>query len=367
MTKIKALDSYIFIFREKFRTNLVNNCKYLNSLKHLLRKDCINLHFYYIHPGMIEILKTNEGLLEELRIDNIQEGSWINLVAPSDEEIRNVSKALNLDEYFLHTCLDLDERSRIEIEDGHLLIIVNIPIMKDESNFDTLPIGIIFTSSAIITVCPKKNKIIQSFSKETAKFFNTQNRVHFMLTILFRSAKFYLRDLNHINRYTDDIEERLRKTMGNTELFELLEVQKSLVYFTTAIHNNHVMLQKLMRLARRTIEVPGVHFNEDEIDLLEEVIIDNKQALDMVEMHRNVLENMMDAFASIISNNVGYVVKFLTALTILFAIPTMFASFWGMNTAVPGGGSLEGFYIVTGASLVATIVSAILFMRKKML
>ena len=329
--------------------------------------NCANRHFHCIDSGMLEILKTNEGVLEELRIDNVQEGSWYNLIDPSNEEIEKVSKALNLDDYFLRTCLDLDERSRIEIEDGHLLVIVNIPIMKDESTFDTLPMGIIFTSSAIITVCPKENKIIQSFNKETAKFFDTKNRVHFMLTILFRSSKFYLRDLHHINRYTEDIENQLRKTMGNSELFELLEVQKSLVYFTTAINNNQVMLQKLMRLTKRTTEIPNFHFSEDEIDILEDVIIDNKQALEMVEMHRNVLENMMDAFASIISNNVGYVVKFLTALTILFAIPTMFASFWGMNTKVPGEGTLQWFYIVAATSLLATIISAILFVRKKML
>lgn len=316
---------------------------------------------------MIEILKTNENGLEVLDIENVQEGAWFNLIDLSNQEIEKVSKALNLDEYFLRTCLDLDERSRIEVEDGHLLVIINIPIMKGESNFDTLPLGIILTPSAIITVCPRENKIIQSFNKETAKFFDTKNKIHFMLTILFRSSKFYLRDLNYINHHTENIENQLRKTMGDSELFELLEVQKSLVYFTTAINNNQVVLQKLMRFTKGIAEIPSLRFNKEDKSLLEDVIIDNKQALEMVEMHRTVLENMMAAFASIISNNVGHVVKFLTALTILFAIPTMFASFWGMNTGVPGEGNLNWFFTVAGTSLFATIVSAILFIKKKML
>lgn len=164
---------------------------------------------------------------------------------------------------------------------------------------------------------------------------------------------------------SEEIEEELRKTMKNKALFQLFEVQKSLVYFTTALKDNYVVLQKLMRLTKSGKNTL-LKFSEDDIDILEDVIIENKQALEMVEMHRNILENMMDAFASIISNNLNIVMKFLTSIAIIFAIPTMFSSFWGMNVAVPFASQPYGFLIVSAISLVAAILAAIFFAKKGM-
>jgi len=316
---------------------------------------------------MIEILRTdNQGVLEELSISEAQSGSWFNMIAPTDEEIQKVSLVLDLDESFLRNSLDTDERSRLEFEDGHLLIIMNIPLMEDEGNFDTLPLGMIFTPTSFITVCSKSNRIIQSFNKDTAKFFDTQEKTRFMLSILFRTTKFYLRYLDYINKQTDKTEESLRKTMKNKALFQLFEVQKSLVYFTTALKDNYMVLQKIMRLTKAATGVPNLKFTEDDIDLLEDVIIENKQAIEMVDMHRNVLENMMAAFASIISNNLNMVMKFLTSFTIILAIPTMFASFWGMNVHVPWEGEIVGFGIVIIISLMFSAVAAFFFAKKGM-
>ncbi|MBQ7287423.1 MAG: magnesium transporter CorA family protein, partial [Candidatus Gastranaerophilales bacterium] len=247
-----------------------------------------------------------------------------------------------------------------------LLIITNIPIMEDEGAYDTLPLGIIFTQRGFITVSSKKNNIISSFNKDTSASFDTRNKTKFLLDILFRSTKYYLRYLNNIYKKSEEIEEELRKTMKNKALFQLFEVQKSLVYFTTALKDNYMVLQKILKISQSAKQNTLLKFSEDDIDLLEDVIIENKQALEMVEMHRSILENMMDAFASIISNNLNIVMKFLTSIAIIFAIPTMFSSFWGMNVAVPFASNEYGFYIVGMISLLAAIAAAIFFAKKGM-
>ena len=315
---------------------------------------------------MLEILKTTDKKLIELGINEAQSGSWFNLINPTYDEIQKVSLILNLDESFLRNSLDVDERSRIEIEDDCLLIITNIPIMEDEGAYDTLPLGIIFTQRGFITVSSKKNNIISSFNKDTSASFDTRNKTKFLLDILFRSTKYYLRYLNNIYKKSEEIEEELRKTMKNKALFQLFEVQKSLVYFTTALKDNYMVLQKIMKISQSAKQNTLLKFSEDDIDLLEDVIIENKQALEMVEMHRSILENMMDAFASIISNNLNIVMKFLTSIAIIFAIPTMFSSFWGMNVAVPFASNEYGFFIVGMISLFAAIAAAIFFAKKGM-
>ncbi len=316
---------------------------------------------------MIEILKTTDNnKLIELGINEAQSGSWFNLINPTYDEIQKVSLILNLDESFLRNSLDVDERSRIELEDDCLLIITNIPLMEDEGTYDTLPLGIIFTDRGFITVSSKKNNVISSFNKDTSNSFDTKNKTKFLLDILFRSTKYYLRYLNNIYKQSEEIEQDLRKTMKNKALFQLFEVQKSLVYFTTALRDNYMVLQKIMRLSQNSRQNSLLRFSEDDIDLLEDVIIENKQALEMVEMHRNILENMMDAFASIISNNLNNVMKFLTSIAIIFAIPTMFSSFWGMNVAVPFANNEFGFLIVGLISLFAAIMAAIFFAKKGM-
>ncbi len=155
---------------------------------------------------MLEITKTqDDGTLKTLHLNEAVSGSWFNLIEPTREEIQQVSLVLGLEENFISNSLDADELSRMEFEDGNLLVITNVPIMDDEGNFDTLPLGLIFTPESIITVCSRENKIISSFNADTAKFFDTRKKANFRLSILFRAAKFYLRYLNIINKQTDSI------------------------------------------------------------------------------------------------------------------------------------------------------------------
>ena len=319
---------------------------------------------------MLEITKTqDDGTLKTLDLNEAVSGSWFNLINPTREEIQQVSLVLGLDESFLNNSLDADELSRMEFEDGNLLVITNVPIMDDEGNFDTLPLGLIFTHESIITVCAKENKIISSFNEDTAKFFDTRQKANFMLSILFRAAKFYLRYLNIINKQTDSIEDSLRKTTHNKALFQLMEIQKSLVYFTTSLKDNQLVLQKLLRIVNtNTGNLQSIlKFTEDDIDMLEDVIIENKQASEMVEMHRTILESMMDCMASIINNNLNLVMKFLASITIIMSIPTMIGSFWGMNVPMPFGENSLGFLFVILISILATCVVAIFFSRKGMM
>ncbi len=319
---------------------------------------------------MLEITKTqDDGTLKTLDLNEAVSGSWFNLINPTHEEIQQVSLVLGLDESFLSNSLDADELSRMEFEDGNLLVITNVPIMDDEGNFDTMPLGLVFTPESMITVCARENKIISSFNEDTAKFFDTRKKANFMLSILFRAAKFYLRYLNIINKQTDNIEDSLKKTTHNKALFQLMEIQKSLVYFTTSLKDNQLVLQKLLRMVNaNTGNLQSiVKFTEDDIDMLEDVIIENKQASEMVEMHRTILESMMDCMASIINNNLNLVMKFLASITIIMSIPTMIGSFWGMNVPMPFGNNHFGFLIVILMSVVATFAVAVFFNRKGMM
>lgn len=317
---------------------------------------------------MIEILKTRDDkTLQELTMNEAESGSWFNLVNPTFEEIQKVSLILDLEENFLRNSLDADELSRMEFEDGNLLVITNVPILDDEKNFDTLPLGIIFTHEGIITVCSRENKIISSFNSDTSKFFDTRDKTNFMLNILFRTAKYYLRYLKIINKQTEEIEDSLRKTTNNKALFKLIEAQKSLVYFTTALKDNRVVLEKILKSVNSANFQGLLKFDEDDIDMLEDVIIETKQAEEMVEMHRTILESMMDGFASIINNNVNQVMKFLAAITIILSIPTMLGSFWGMNVHLPFANDVNGFSYVILLSILCAVGAAVFFGKKGLL
>jgi magnesium transporter len=316
---------------------------------------------------MLRIYKSEDGgKLVKLKKNKLTPFSWYSLINPSQEEMEKVSEQLNLDFDMVRNALDLDERSRVELEDGVLALIVNLPLLDDEGTFDTLPCGIFFTKRNFLTICSRDNRILSAFNKNTAKTFDTRERGRFLLGILSKCTQFYLKYLAIINRNTEEIEYSLRKTTKNKALFQLIEIQKSLVYFTTALKDNHLVLLKILRMVNSPALAKVVKFTDDDIDKLEDVIVENKQAIEMVDMHRSILEGMMDGFASIINNNLNLVMKFLAAITIILSIPTMLASFWGMNVPVPGALHPYGFWIVITISAVATLLTIIYFRKKGM-
>ncbi len=316
---------------------------------------------------MLRIYKTEAvGKLVKLKNFRIVSKAWFNLINPSAQEIDKVSSMLKVDADILRNSLDADERSRVELDEGIFSVIVNLPLLDEDGNFDTLPCGLVFSARNFLTICSKDNRIISSFNKNTAKSFDTRERTKFMLSILYKITQFYLRYLTIINRKTEHIEDALKQTTNNQELFQLIEIQKSLVYFTTALRDNHLVLEKILRMTKSPASSAILNFTEDDIDLLEDVIVENKQAIEMVDMHRTILEGMMDGFASIINNNVNQIMKFLAAITIVLSIPTMLASFWGMNVAVPVASMTYGFWIVIAISMLATLLVIIYFRKKGM-
>ena len=296
------------------------------------------------------------------KIDDLQKGCWVNMVAPSESEIKLISERLNIPEDFIKDSLDDEERSRLEKEDNHVLIIVDFPyIIYDDSGFpvyETLPIGLIVTEECFITISLIENPIIMDFINKKIKGFFTYKKTRFALQILFHISTYYLRYLKQINRKTDDIEKELHQSMKNEELYAFLSLEKSLVYFTTSLKSNKIVLQKMLRLNH-------LKMYEEDKDLLEDVIIENTQAIEMAETYHSILTSMMNTFASVISNNLNIVMKFLTSITIILSFPTIVASIYGMNVDLPYQNNPYAFIGVIFVALLLSSVTTIIFWKKK--
>ncbi len=316
---------------------------------------------------MLRIYKTNCESLCELSLAALEKGAWLSLTAPGADELAAVADLTGVPPDALRAALDEEERSRVEIEDNYILVITNVPILRDTHSYDTLPLGIVLTKDHFITVCLESHQVLEEFAAEGPRTFSTYKKTRFLFQILYKSAILYLKYLKQINRRTDEIERDLRQSVKNQEIFQLLELQKGLTYFTASLRSNGIVLERLLRLrSNRELQHLIAVYEEDE-DLLEDVIIENKQAIEMVEMYSNVLSGMMGAFTSIISNNLNLVLKFLAAVTILLAIPTMVASFWGMNVeGLPFSGE-NGFAIILLIAVATAGVSAYGLWRRGLL
>ncbi len=316
---------------------------------------------------MLQIFKSLEsGHLEELTLKTIEKGSWINIIDPTPYELKVISSLTDVEPDFLRSALDDEERSHIDVEDDCIMILTNVPIVREEESYDTLPLAIILTKQHLITVCLEETPVIADFNERTSRLFRTFKKTQFLFQILYKSATFFLRYLRQINKLSDEIEERLRHSMKNSEILRLMELQKGLTYFNAALRSNGAVLEKLLRLrSSRTLEGILDIYEEDE-DLLEDVIIENKQAREMVEMYSQILSRLADTFSSIISNNQNMVMKFLAAMTIIIAIPTVISSFFGMNVPVPLSENNAGFGIVIIIAMIASSISAYIFWRKHM-
>ena len=307
---------------------------------------------------MVSYYKTIDGRISE--IEQYESGCWINCVAPEEDEIEALIQNFNIEPDFLRASLDEEESSHIDSEDGNTLIIIDIPVVeKHEKNirYSTMPLGIMLTEKNVITVCLKETALLSEFAEGVLKGVMTNLKTHFVLHIMLRMATKYLQYLKQIDKISDHVERELRKSMKNQELIQLLDIEKSLVYFSSSLKADEVTLEKIMR--GRYIKL----YDEDQ-DLLEDVLIEIKQAIEMSNIYSNILSGTMDAFASIISNNLNIVMKVLTSITILMAIPTMIASFYGMNvTGLPA----PHFWVVMAISVVATLGTLFLLKRKNML
>ncbi|MCD7907420.1 MAG: magnesium transporter CorA family protein [Clostridium sp.] len=310
---------------------------------------------------MIRIYKTEDGIMHEK--DELQPGSWIAMTNPTASEIIDIADMYQIDPDHIKAPLDEEERSRIEVEDNYTLILVDIPSIEERSGKDwfvTIPMGIITTNEVLITVCLEETPVLTSFTDGRVRDFHTFMKTRFILQILYKNATQYLQYLRIIDKKSEVIERKLHQSQKNSELIELLELEKSLVYFTTSLRSNEVVLEKLLRMEK-------VKKYPEDTDLLEDVIIENKQAIEMANIYSGILSGTMDAFASVISNNLNIVMKFLATVTIVMSIPTMVASFYGMNLnpqGMPFSDSPYGFGIVLVLALLLSLVVAFIFNKK---
>ncbi len=311
--------------------------------------------------GMVEIFRKIGNQLRKL--DEFQPNSWINISNPTIEEIDLVVSKLNIPRDFITDPLDPDEPSRIDIEDDIKLIIIRIPLRNyanEDIPFVTVPVGIILTRSCIITVCRSGDAVWDLLShKIVSRDFTEQNRKVLIFRIFHKTITLYLRFLKEINQKIQLVEDVFHETMRNEEIIKLLNIEKSLVYFSTSLKSNELVIEKILRMSI-------LNLTEDDRDEIEDIIIDNKQALEMSNIYSSILRDMMDAFASVISNNLNVVMKTLTSITIILMIPTLVSSFYGMNVELPMQHSEHAFEFTLMLSVVLTTIGIIIFVKRKL-
>ena len=316
---------------------------------------------------MLKIYKSMEsGPLQELTLKTLEKGAWINIIDPTPYELKVVSNLTQVEPDFLRSALDDEERSHIDIEDDSVMVLTNVPICRDDDSYDALPLAIILTEEVIITVCLEETPVMNEFNERTSKLFRTFKKTRFLFQILYKSATYFLKYLRQISKTSDEIEDKLRDDMKNSEILRLLTLQKGLTYFNAAIRSNGAVLDKLLRMRNNTSLTPILKAYEEDEDLLEDVIIENKQAKEMVEMYSKILARIADTFSSIISNSQNLVMKFLAAMTIIIAIPTVVSSFFGMNVPVPFAENAHGFLYVMCIAFSISIVSAYVLWHRDM-
>ncbi len=307
---------------------------------------------------MITYLKTGLSGLETLTEG--QPGCWVNCVDPSADEVARLPLELGVPADFVTYSLDLDEQARTEREDDALLILLRVPVSHGPEHdvpYTTVPLGIIYATDRVATVCREPNGVMQGLFGGRVRGLSTAKRNRFVLHLLLVTAQKYLAYLREIDKAVDLLEDKLQASLRNREVVALLKYQKSLVYFTTALKQNELMLRRLQK--SRLFEA----WPDDE-ELLDDVLTEFQQAIEMTNISSSILSNMMDAFASIISNNLNVVMKFLASITIVMSIPTLVASLWGMNVELPFAHHRHAFAATMGISFAISAAVVLIFRRK---
>jgi len=294
-------------------------------------------------------------------VQDFDAGCWISAVAPTEAEISKLVTELSVDRDFIRSALDEEESSRIENDEGQTLIVLDYPVSEkndDETfSYSTLPMGIILTDSNVISVSLTQNSIIDDFAKGVVKNVNTKFKTRFVFCILLRIAAKYLQYLKQIERIFDYVQKQLHNSMKNEHLMQLLGLEKSLIYFSTSLKGTETVLEKLLR--GRVIKL----YDEDQ-ELLEDVLVEIKQAIEMSNIYSNILSNTMDAYSNIISNNMNDIMRALTVITIVLEIPNIIFAFYGINTVdLP----LPYTWFAITLAVVLAVVATILLLKSKFL
>ena len=313
---------------------------------------------------MLKIYKTSAIEKKTKKVKKMTADCWIDLIMPTSDEIDKVANRTGVDKDLIMKLLDTEELPRVEQEDNATLIVIDIPYLESEKEhkYKTYPLGIIITNNNyIITVSVKKTTLLNDFKRNKVKDFRTAKKTRFLIQILLKSSSNYLKALKEINTDIETKEKVLKKTTENKDLIELLDIEKTLVYFMTSLKANDAVLEKLAK----GIILP---LYEGDLDLLEDAIIENKQAIEMSGIYKDILSSITDTYATIISNNLNIAMKFLAAATIVLSIPTMISSFLGMNVSLGAFASKDNaFILVLMIAVAISLLVALLLKKKNML
>lgn len=316
---------------------------------------------------MIQAYKHNENhVLSAVPLEQLEKGSWINAAAPTLEELVRINELTGIPVDSLQTALDREERSHVELEDDYIFVVVNTPVVLETDAYDALPLGIFITRQYFITVCLEPNTVIQKFLNNSFTSFQTYEDA---LPFPDPFASLPLLSCISCNRSTSRPMSSRRRSESpcRTRSSSVCSSCRNLLaYFNFALHANENVMEHLMRLRNSPLHSLLKMYEEDE-DLLEDVIIENKQALEMAEIYTNILMSMMDSFSSIISNRLSQIMKFLTSVTIILAIGQPVYSLWGINVPVPFEESPFGFVGVILIGILLTLVVTFILWRKDML
>lgn len=310
---------------------------------------------------MIKYFRTDDQVINE--VDKLCDGCWVQMIQPTQQECETLAETLMIDIEDVQAALDIEESSRIELQDGYTLILVDIPtaeIRHDKQMYTTIPLGIILTQDVIVTVCTEDTPVLKNFVLSRVKEFSTKKRLRFVYQILYRTAGNYQANLRIIDKKRMEVEGRIGKNTDNADLIELHELESTLVYFATSLRANGNVLDRLTRYKRLE------QYPEDK-ELLDDVIVENRQAIEMTSIYRDIINGTRELMSAVLDNRLNNVMKYLTSITIVMAIPTMISGLYGMNVntaGMPFASMTHGFLIIC-ILIVLICAITLLFLRKK--
>lgn len=313
---------------------------------------------------MIKYFRTDDQVLNE--VDKLCDGCWVQMIQPTQQECETLAETLMVDIEDVQAALDIEESSRIELQDGYTLILVDIPtgeIRHEKQMYTTIPLGIILTQDVIVTICTEDTPVLKNFMMRRVKEFSTKKRLRFVYQILYRTASNYQANLRIIDKKRIEVESRIGKNTDNSDLIELHELESTLVYFATSLRANGNVLDRLTRYKRLE------QYPEDK-ELLDDVIVENRQAIEMTSIYRDIINGTRELMSAVLDNRLNNVMKYLTSITIVMAIPTMISGLYGMNVntaGMPFAGMTHGFLIICILIVLLCAVTLLFLRKKKML
>ena len=313
---------------------------------------------------MMTYYRTDDQVIHEE--EKLSDGVWVQMINPTHDECEEIAEKLMVDIDDVKAALDVEESSRIELQDGYTLILVDIPaieIRHDQRTYTTIPLGIILTQDIIVTICTEDTPVLQNFVRSRVKEFSTKKKLRFVYQILFRTSALYQGNLRIIDKKRTEIEERVGDNTEEEDLINLHELESTLVYFATSLRANSVVLERLSRYKRLE------QYPEDK-ELLGDVIIENQQAIEMTTIYRDIINGTRELMSSVIDNRLNSLMKYLTAITLVMAIPTVISGLYGMNVdtkGMPFAGSVYGFVVICLITAVVCMIVWIILKKKKMM